>query len=218
MHPAFRASTESVLLFGGSSQGFYNQRIFRSVQSLRTAQYALPPRPSASATRTFMHARLRPPRSTRSAIASSWILRPFERTGLLRFSSLSSPKPPKPNPTPHLGSPEPAPSLSQRLKKLSREYGWTAVGVYLALSALDFPFCFVAVRLLGTERIGRWEHEIVGGFWTLVGAVGLDLRRQKQTVEGAVESAEVTAREGYGDHGVKEAEAANKGADASKSR
>ncbi|KAJ5320483.1 hypothetical protein PENANT_c010G09427 [Penicillium antarcticum] len=49
-------------------------------------------------------------------------------------------------------------SLSQRLKKLSREYGWSALGVYLALSALDFPFCFAAVRLLGVERIGYWEH------------------------------------------------------------
>ncbi|KAJ5665621.1 uncharacterized protein N7477_008069 [Penicillium maclennaniae] len=52
-------------------------------------------------------------------------------------------------------------SLSQRLRKLSREYGWAAVGVYFALSALDFPFCFVAVRLLGVERIGYFEHVVV---------------------------------------------------------
>jgi hypothetical protein len=52
-------------------------------------------------------------------------------------------------------------SLSQRLRKLSREYGWAAVGVYFGLSALDFPFCFVAVRLLGVERIGHFEHVVV---------------------------------------------------------
>jgi hypothetical protein len=45
-------------------------------------------------------------------------------------------------------------SLSQRLKKLSREYGWAAVGVYLSLSVLDFPFCFLLVRIVGTDRIG----------------------------------------------------------------
>jgi len=45
-------------------------------------------------------------------------------------------------------------SLSQRLKKLSKEYGWTAVGVYLTLSVLDFPFCFLLVRIVGTEKIG----------------------------------------------------------------
>lgn len=53
-------------------------------------------------------------------------------------------------------------SLSQRLKKLSREYGWAALGVYLGLSALDFPFCFAAVRLLGVERIGYYEHVVIG--------------------------------------------------------
>ncbi|KAL3305443.1 peptide alpha-n-acetyltransferase nat2 [Colletotrichum asianum] len=49
-------------------------------------------------------------------------------------------------------------SLSQRLKKLSKEYGWSAVGVYLALSVLDFPFCFLLVRVVGTDRIGQLEH------------------------------------------------------------
>ncbi|WDK20199.1 peptide alpha-N-acetyltransferase [Colletotrichum graminicola] len=52
-------------------------------------------------------------------------------------------------------------SLSQRLKKLSREYGWSAVGVYLALSVLDFPFCFLLVRIVGTDRIGQLEHWVV---------------------------------------------------------
>ncbi|KAF2665425.1 hypothetical protein BT63DRAFT_428385 [Microthyrium microscopicum] len=67
---------------------------------------------------------------------------------------------PNPDPTPNLGSPASL-SLSQRLKKLSREYGWTAVGVYFALSVLDFPFCFLAVRMLGPERVGQWEHAAV---------------------------------------------------------
>ncbi|KIW05094.1 uncharacterized protein PV09_03651 [Verruconis gallopava] len=76
---------------------------------------------------------------------------------------------PSPNPTPHLGSPEPAPSVSQRLKQLSREYGWAAVGWYFALSALDFPFCFLAVRALGTERIGQWEHAVIDSIKAIIG-------------------------------------------------
>lgn len=62
---------------------------------------------------------------------------------------------------PRLRAPKAAPKaggnaqgLTARLKKLSREYGWTAVGVYLALSVLDFPFCFMLVRVVGTEKIG----------------------------------------------------------------
>ena len=51
--------------------------------------------------------------------------------------------------------------MSQRLRKLSREYGWAALGVYLTLSALDFPICFAAVRLLGVDRIGHFEHVVV---------------------------------------------------------
>ncbi len=59
-----------------------------------------------------------------------------------------------PNPTPNLGSPNESLSLGQRMRKLSREYGWSALGVYLTLSALDFPFCYLLVRYLGTDRIG----------------------------------------------------------------
>ncbi|KID87186.1 peptide alpha-N-acetyltransferase [Metarhizium guizhouense ARSEF 977] len=52
-------------------------------------------------------------------------------------------------------------TLSQRLKRLSKEYGWSAVGVYLALSVLDFPFCFLLVRIVGTDTIGKIEHYVV---------------------------------------------------------
>ncbi|KAK4241641.1 hypothetical protein C8A03DRAFT_40995 [Achaetomium macrosporum] len=52
-------------------------------------------------------------------------------------------------------------SISARMKKLSREYGWTAAGVYLALSVLDFPFCFLLVRTVGTEKIAHIEHVVV---------------------------------------------------------
>ncbi|KAE8358429.1 hypothetical protein BDV27DRAFT_137731 [Aspergillus caelatus] len=62
-------------------------------------------------------------------------------------------------------------SLSQRLKALSREYGWSALGVYLLLSAMDFPFCFAAVRFLGAEKIGHYEHVVVEAFKGAVGTV-----------------------------------------------
>lgn len=68
-----------------------------------------------------------------------------------------------PNVTESLGSaggkaaPEAEPTtLGGRMKKLGREYGWSALGVYFLLSALDFPFCYLLVRTLGTDRIGEW--------------------------------------------------------------
>lgn len=120
---------------------------------------------------------------------------------------------PSPNPTEHLGSPEPA-SLSARMKKLSREYGWSALGVYLGLSALDFPFCYLGVRLLGTERIGHWEHVVVETFWSGVHNVYPDARAKlwPKSDENSAEKAE--AREGSG-WGVEEADAKNKSDSAS---
>lgn len=103
-----------------------------------------------------------------------------------RFNANSS-KPPNPNPTPNLGSPDAAPSFSQRMRKLSREYGWVALGVYLGLSVLDFPFCFLAVRMLGTDRIGRWEHAVVQAFWNVVHVAFPNVHQQKHA-EGAVQT------------------------------
>jgi hypothetical protein len=101
-------------------------------------------------------------RSTKSQPLRSWhstyrdiLLRPFRN-----FRSYSSKTSPRLNPTPHLGSPEPT-GIKARLQKLSREYGWVALGVYFGLSLLDFPFCFLAVRLAGPERIGQIEHAIL---------------------------------------------------------
>ncbi|KAI1495109.1 peptide alpha-N-acetyltransferase Nat2 [Biscogniauxia mediterranea] len=84
--------------------------------------------------------------------------RPFHNTSRVRDS-----KPNAKNP----GVNEPQ-GLSARLKKLSREYGWSALGVYLALSVLDFPFCFLLVRIVGTERIGELEHFVVSNVKKLI--------------------------------------------------
>jgi hypothetical protein len=111
----------------------------------------------------------------------------------LRFKSQKAPQN-RLDPTPHLGSPEPALSISQRLKQLSKEYGWTAVGVYFALSVLDFPFCFLAVRLLGTDRIGHYEDVIKNAFWSTVRIAFPDAGPTSKAM--SEDLAEATAREG----------------------
>lgn len=131
------------------------------------------------------------------------------------------------NPNPHLNSPEPSLSLSQRFRKLSREYGWSALGVYLALSALDFPFCFLAVRWLGTDRIGRLEHAILEWVWKVWRLVPNPFQAPEAEQAGEVRVG--TKAEEYGvvqsqsdeigiagyDHGVKEAEQRNRSENAS---
>lgn len=54
------------------------------------------------------------------------------------------------------------------MRKLSREYGWAALGVYFALTALDFPFCYLFVRQVGTEKVGEWEHIVVSHIKSLI--------------------------------------------------
>jgi hypothetical protein len=99
------------------------------------------------------------------------------------------------------------------LKKLSREYGWTAVGVYFAFSLLDFPFCFLAVRLLGTDRIGHYEDVLKNAFWSVVRLAFPDAGKTSSAAAAAEDLAEATAREGN----VGAAEmAARSGADACK--
>ncbi|KAB8611444.1 hypothetical protein FH972_025949 [Carpinus fangiana] len=119
------------------------------------------------------------------------------------FKLRQEPARPSPDPTANLGSPTPTPSLSlsQRLKKLSREYGWSAFGVYMALSALDFPFCFLAVRVLGTERIGRWEHFVVEGaknsiYYPLKRALGWEDGNAAEAAGHAVEQGWEAAKSG----------------------
>ena len=46
-------------------------------------------------------------------------------------------------------------TIGARLKKLTREYGWVTVAVYLGLSVLDFPFCFLLVKVAGPDKIGK---------------------------------------------------------------
>ncbi|KAI4610821.1 uncharacterized protein J4E87_003449 [Alternaria ethzedia] len=162
-------------------------------------------RPSAPFLRNFFTSAqpaARPSLGRKSLHHGALLLFRYQRSALgRRFRSLrfKSDKPPvqSHNPTPHLGSPEPAPSVSQRLKKLSREYGWTAVGVYLGLSLIDFPLCFMAVRLLGTDRIGHYEHVLKNALWSVVRVVIPDAGKKPAEAEADETTAEATAREGY---------------------
>ncbi|KAL2010173.1 hypothetical protein VTN00DRAFT_5980 [Thermoascus crustaceus] len=101
-------------------------------------------------------------------------------------------------------------SLSQRLRQLSREYGWSALGVYLLLSALDFPLCFAAVRLLGVDRIGHYEHVIVETVKSAVRAVWPFSGAKEPRAEDDKDTDRHTI-----DHGVAEAEKRNTGEGAS---
>ncbi|KAI1363738.1 hypothetical protein F5Y08DRAFT_232698 [Xylaria arbuscula] len=128
--------------------------------------------------------------------------RSFHKTSRLRDAK---PDPSKPN------TQEPQ-GLSARLKKLSREYGWAAVGVYLGLSVLDFPFCFLLVRVVGTERIGEIEHWVVSN---VSRAIPESIRNRWNEYRSALKEAKQEQSQGGSEvevsgWGVEEAEIRNK--------
>lgn len=68
--------------------------------------------------------------------------------------------------------------------------------------------------MLGTERIGHWEHVVIESFWKVVEIPFPNVREKSKEVEDAAEQAiDPAAREGAG-WGVEEAEARNSGSGA----
>jgi hypothetical protein len=79
------------------------------------------------------------------------------------------------------------------LKKLSREYGWTVIGVYLALTVADLPFCFLTVKYVGAERVAHAEHVILDGAKSVIQKVFPDTFQEQ--LEGKVDAEAAEASE-----------------------
>ncbi|KAI1009431.1 hypothetical protein LB504_003614 [Fusarium proliferatum] len=67
-----------------------------------------------------------------------------------------------------IGEAEEPKGLTAKLKKLTKEYGWVTVGVYLGLTVLDFPFCFLFVRMVGADKIGEVEHRVMSSIKQMI--------------------------------------------------
>jgi len=106
-------------------------------------------------------------------------------------------------------------SLTQRLRKLSREYGWSALGVYLGLSAIDLPLSYMLVRYLGADVVGEWEHYIVSNVSSFIPeSVKSTYHAWTQAMKGAeketVGNQEISSHVEMAGWGVQQAEAQNK--------
>lgn len=56
--------------------------------------------------------------------------------------------------------PPPKATIRERLRFLTRRYGWWALGVYLAASTLDFSLTFLAIHLMGADHIRELENKV----------------------------------------------------------
>lgn len=57
-----------------------------------------------------------------------------------------------------------AKSKTSGLKALMQKYGYSGLGVYLGLSAIDLPLCYLLVHSLGEDEIGRYEEKVKAFF------------------------------------------------------
>ncbi|BGP32885.1 DUF1279 super [Rhodotorula toruloides] len=80
--------------------------------------------------------------------------------------------------------------LTQKIKYLFRKHGWTALAVYLLLSAIDFGLCFVVIYAVGADRVREAED------WVL------DQLKWKRSPEAAVPGEEGRLSRAY--HEIKE--------------
>jgi hypothetical protein len=51
-------------------------------------------------------------------------------------------------------------TIRERLRFLSRRYGWWALGVYLLASLVDFSLTFLAIHMLGADHIRELEDQV----------------------------------------------------------
>jgi hypothetical protein len=88
--------------------------------------------------------------------------------------------------------------LGQRLKHLMKKYGWYALGVYLAVSVVDFGLAFGAINLVGADRVAAASaaarRTVMG--WVGRGAVEDGAEKVEGEIEKAAEEKDKGGREG----------------------
>lgn len=65
------------------------------------------------------------------------------------------------------------------IKALIQEYGYSALGVYLALSCIDLPLCFVLVHSVGVDQVREYQKEVKN---KIKGIFGYDTKSEEKDV------------------------------------
>ena len=73
----------------------------------------------------------------------------FQKTVVRRMATTKHAQPPKP---------------TKGIKLLMQKYGKSALGVYLGLSIIDIPLCFLVVHSAGEDKIRELQDQVKGWF------------------------------------------------------
>lgn len=83
--------------------------------------------------------------------------------------------------------PPPPPKKPTGIKALMKEYGYSALGVYLGISALDLPLFYLLVHSMGKDEIEQYENTVKQ--WFGYGVSEEELKK-KQAIDRVEEEAE----------------------------
>lgn len=89
-------------------------------------------------------------------------------------------------------------SKRKGIKELIKEYGYSALGIYLALSMLDLPLCYWIVHSAGKERIEIYENKVKQYFGFGKSDEEMQRMQENQKIEGASQEAAAPQDPGMG--------------------
>ncbi|KAI5957461.1 NAT2 [Candida theae] len=99
--------------------------------------------------------------------------------------------------------PPPKGKKPQGIKALMKEYGYPALAVYLGLSMIDLPICYVLVHSMGQEKIQYYENKVKQTFGYGVSDAELKHQQEVQKIEARMdEDDNAIEQNGNGDQSV----------------
>lgn len=98
------------------------------------------------------------------------------------------------------GALPPNATMSERVKHLMKKYGWYALGVYLAVSVVDFSIVFATINLLGADKVSHAaavaKNYVLSFVRTAPPPVEREVREDADEVQDQVENVSKGGREG----------------------
>lgn len=88
------------------------------------------------------------------------------------------------------------------MKDLVKEYGYSALGVYFALSMIDLPILYLAVHSMGKEKIESYENTVKNTFGYGVTPEELAAKQAERKAKEEAESASDTVSEVSENRGI----------------
>lgn len=87
--------------------------------------------------------------------------------------------------------PRTAPKKKQGIAALMKEYGYPALAVYLGLSAVDLPICYLLVHSMGQETIETYENKLKQTFGYGISDEELKRKQEINRIQKEIDEKEV---------------------------